>query len=843
MAKTLSIQKILILTAFVLSFFALRAQTTTSDTIGGGTTTSIHSAMPGAYGYHLSAALYLGNEINHSAGDIESLSYHITYGNYPVNDGDKRIKIYLLETSDPSIDLSQTWGSMVSAATLVYDSLGCDIQWDDYWKEFVFTQPFSYGGGNLIVLVEGEACDPSPGMGDCETEIYVNSGTVNNCWNRVQDGTQISFTTVMDSIPEDTHGNHYDRPNIVFTFSSGEPSSPDTNCVLTLPMMEDFEGYSGDFSSIPTCWTKISQEYNQFYDSYYPVINGGSMSDPNQSVMFILMNSYSSYLILPALDSVWSMQNTSMSFQFKSAQQNITRMVVGVMADPYDTLTFVPVDTVWREGSVSGWEPKEINFATYADSGRHVAFWFSKANSTSMFPSCFIDDVALFETPDCTPPVQISASVENLDATISWSYTNNAYGARVYYKTANDSLFDSVEVYTDNYYTLYNLPYNTVYQYYIVTLCNNGNESAPSQVYTFSTPCEAVTEFPWTDSFENGLGCWSLDASSAGQDWQVVATGSNPTCAPYSGSAMLKYDCWSFPSGSWGTMTSPALAIPQDMTLSFAYFKQDIYQANDKIEVYVNTSADTANATLLTTVFGYDPSLSGWDTVSVTVPVQNEAVYLIFKATSDYGYNLFMDNVTVDFYTPEDTTVVVDTVYVVLNESICDGETFEFGDGNYTTAGSYTYTSNDTVYTLTLAVNPTYHITINDSITAGETYTQYGFNASAAGTYTQNLTTVNGCDSIITLNLTVLTGVNEYGGMDFSVAPNPAHDYVIVSVKNANEEMSVDLLDISGRVLRTQRLATGDSTLRLERGNLPNGIYMLRMTSHGQKQTRKVIFR
>ena len=412
MAKRLSIQRILVLTAFVLSFFALSAQTTTSDTIGSGTTTSIHSALPGAYGYHLSAALYLGNEINHSAGDIESLSYHITYGNYPVNDGDKRIKIYLLETSDPSIDLSQTWGSMVSAATLVYDSLGCDIQWDDYWKEFVFTQPFSYGGGNLIVLVEGEACDPYPSMGDCETEIYVNNGTVNNCWNRVQDGTQISFTTAMDSIPKGTHGNHYDRPNVVFSFSSGEPSTPDTNCVLTLPMLEDFEGYSGDFSSIPTCWTKISQEYNQAYGSYYPVINGGSASDPNQSMMFMLMDTYSSFLVLPVLDSVWSMQNISMSFNFKSAQQNITRMVVGVMSDPSDTLTFVPVDTVWREGSVSGWEPKEINFATYADSGRHIAFWFSKANSTHVFPSCFIDNVALFETPDCTPPVQISASVD-----------------------------------------------------------------------------------------------------------------------------------------------------------------------------------------------------------------------------------------------------------------------------------------------------------------------------------------------------------------------------------------------------------------------------------------------
>ncbi len=32
----------------------------------------------------------------------------------------------------------------------------------------------------------------------------------------------------------------------------------DTTCVLTLPMQEDFESYPGDFSSIPTCWSKIS---------------------------------------------------------------------------------------------------------------------------------------------------------------------------------------------------------------------------------------------------------------------------------------------------------------------------------------------------------------------------------------------------------------------------------------------------------------------------------------------------------------------------------------------------------------------------------------------------------
>ena len=289
-------------------------------------------------------------------------------------------------------------------------------------------------------------------------------------------------------------------------------------------------------------------------------------------------------------------------------------------------------------------------------------------------------------------------------------------------------------------------------------------------------------------------------------------------------------------------MVSPALDISQDMTLSFAYYKQDIYQAQDKIEVFVNTTTDLTNATLLTTVYGYDPGISGWDTASVIIPAQNENAYVIFKATSDYGYNLFMDHVTVDFYTPGDT-VVVDTFYVVLDESICDGESFELNGETYTSAGSYAYISNDTVYTLNLTVNPVYNIIISDSITAGETYTQYGFNESAAGTYTQSLTTVNGCDSIITLHLAVLTGVNEYKDAQITIAPNPARDYVLVTVGDAYEEIVLDLLDMSGRVLRTLRMSDEETTLRIERGNLPNGIYMLRITSNKQTITRKVIFR
>jgi len=46
---------------------------------------------------------------------------------------------------------------------------------------------------------------------------------------------------------------------------------------------------------------------------------------------------------------------------------------------------------------------------------------------------------------------------------------------------------------------------------------------------------------------------------------------------------------------------------------------------------------------------------------------------------------------------------------------------------------------------------------IIDSVVQGNTYNQYGFNETTEGIYTQNLQTINGCDSIVTLTLSVYT--------------------------------------------------------------------------------------
>ena len=95
-----------------------------------------------------------------------------------------------------------------------------------------------------------------------------------------------------------------------------------------------------------------------------------------------------------------------------------------------------------------------------------------------------------------------------------------------------------------------------------------------------------------------------------------------------------------------------------------------------------------------------------------------------------------------------------------ISHTICEGNVYTENGFNVSEAGTYTQTLQtvngcDSIVTLTLTINPVASTTFTAAICEGTSYTENGFNISEAGTYTQNLQTINGCDSIVTLNLTI----------------------------------------------------------------------------------------
>lgn len=104
------------------------------------------------------------------------------------------------------------------------------------------------------------------------------------------------------------------------------------------------------------------------------------------------------------------------------------------------------------------------------------------------------------------------------------------------------------------------------------------------------------------------------------------------------------------------------------------------------------------------------------------------------------------------------------SVTVPLADQVCAGTPYHANgfDTLFAAPGTYTLTNYatsqygcDSTTNLTLTVNPTYNYSINRMICSGSTFRFNGQDLSEAGTYVAELHTENGCDSVVTLNLTV----------------------------------------------------------------------------------------
>ena len=171
---------------------------------------------------------------------------------------------------------------------------------------------------------------------------------------------------------------------------------------------------------------------------------------------------------------------------------------------------------------------------------------------------------------------------------------------------------------------------------------------------------------------------------------------------------------------------------------------------------------------------------------------------------------LWMDGVT--YY--ESTSDANAPVYILTNAAGCDS-----------------------IVTLNLSLNHSvsvdHYLTISDDdlpYTFGDTTFLPG--TVQSGDYTFLLETVDGCDSIIILHLTVLTGINEYlVNVDMNVYPNPTNDKVNVQLSMNSTMLTsraeIQLYDMYGKWLRTWKV-TGETT-EIDLSSYAASVYLIKV--------------
>ncbi|MCB0520992.1 MAG: DUF11 domain-containing protein, partial [Saprospiraceae bacterium] len=183
-----------------------------------------------------------------------------------------------------------------------------------------------------------------------------------------------------------------------------------------------------------------------------------------------------------------------------------------------------------------------------------------------------------------------------------------------------------------------------------------------------------------------------------------------------------------------------------------------------------------------------------------------------------------------------------------LNESICAGESFAFDGNNLASAGTYLDTlvaanGCDSVVTLNLTVLPNAAATLNETICAGESFSFKGNNLTVAGTYLDTLVAANGCDSMVTLNLTVLpnasTALNEnicngesflFDGIDLTVGGTYMATYPAANGCDSVVTLNLSVLPTSDVTLN-ENICAGETFLFDGQNLATAGTYMANFTA------------
>ena len=219
------------------------------------------------------------------------------------------------------------------------------------------------------------------------------------------------------------------------------------------------------------------------------------------------------------------------------------------------------------------------------------------------------------------------------------------------------------------------------------------------------------------------------------------------------------------PIVNWADSLSPSTIIATDSLISVTPLTTTTYVAYSTLDtayytVYiknspqVNLGNDTslcAGQTLTLNATNANSSYQWQDnSMDSTYNVSQQGLYWV-KVTNEYNCTVY-DTINVNFNP---------TYNIVVNKTICQGETYQVGIHFYTITGTYTdslITTNtgcDSIIITNLSVNPSYNYVVNKTICQGQTYQTGTHFYTIAGIYIDTLTTYKGCDSIITTNLIV----------------------------------------------------------------------------------------
>ncbi|HBS87518.1 MAG: hypothetical protein A2W91_00370 [Bacteroidetes bacterium GWF2_38_335] len=276
--------------------------------------------------------------------------------------------------------------------------------------------------------------------------------------------------------------------------------------------------------------------------------------------------------------------------------------------------------------------------------------------------SAFTDGATIFtftsscEPPACPAPTDLTAANITLtSADLGWTAGGAEATWNIEIGVAGFTPTGTGVATTTNPYAATGLTAGTDYEFYVQADCDADGTSLWTGPFAFSTLCDDISTYPYTQSFEAGVvpaTCWtSNDVDGDGFNWAVREA---PDFTAQDGTFCAASASWDATAGALNPdnyLITPHFVINADnLELKYWVAAQDPSYAGEHYGIFVSTTG-TAPADFTDEVFTETLVDEIWKQITVSLAAYNgQSIYIAFRhyGVSDM-FEMKIDLVTVDF--------------------------------------------------------------------------------------------------------------------------------------------------------------------------------------------------
>ena len=628
-----------------------------SLTVNDGSTTNAYVPIYGSWVDDISKSQFIIPATALASiqwGTISELTFYSS--NASVNWGSAQFEVYMMETNETTLSSLEDWNSMtkvMNAAQLQISGNQMVVTLDD---------PYRYSGGNLMIgILETTSGSYS------SANFYGVSATGASMGGYGSSVSQRDFLPKMTISytpgvapscvwPTGLAASGVGATTATLGWTAGDA---ETEWVVEYGTASDFAGAtSQNVSATPTLNLTGLTAATTYYVRVKAVCGVGNESDWTTAsfttgLCEVADQCAISYELEDSYGDGWN--GNAISVTDVATGTVLASWTIASGSSASGTLAVCDGRTI-QFSYVTGSYPDETSYTVTDAFGNEI---FSGSNAMSD---------AVSHTVNCTPPscprptdLAVTATTTTT-ATLGWTENGSATQWQVSVDDGTPILVGT------NPYTVTGLTAATDYTVKVRAYCAADDQSDWSSTVNFTTECEPVTDFPWSEDFESYSSgnftatCWTNEhISGSGASIFSVYTSTNGSNSTHQ---------LQLPDMSSGTQTKlvlPGMTLPNDRYS----FSIDVYRnatgsssTTEGVRVYASDNGEIEGATELGFLYrNYTQTdggvvtaeaASGWYTYVFPIPFDGSC-YIILRGESQWGSATYMDNFLVTACTAAST--------------------------------------------------------------------------------------------------------------------------------------------------------------------------------------------